>query len=106
MIETLAVFQLATSWLKAFAELNVCEHPTRSKPHRSRAPKLRHPDRARERGAGYGVHRASRALKRREPSQRAVLRARRGRCIAAAIKRTVETIQIRQRQESIRHSCP
>ena len=35
MIETLAVFQLATFWLKAAAELNICEHPTRSKPHRS-----------------------------------------------------------------------
>ena len=35
MLETHAVFQLATFWLKAAAELNICEHLTRSKPHRN-----------------------------------------------------------------------
>ena len=35
MLITLAVFQLATSWLKAAAWVNICEHPTRSKPHRN-----------------------------------------------------------------------
>ena len=35
MLKTLAVFQLATFWLKAAAWVNICEHPTRSKPHRS-----------------------------------------------------------------------
>ncbi len=35
MVETLIVFQLATFWSKADADVNICEQPTRSKPHRT-----------------------------------------------------------------------